>query len=137
MRTWRSLGLLGPALAWMALIYVVSAQPSLPTIGESWMDRAVKAASHAGEYAILAVLLARPALARHGQLARGSRLAILGICFLYALSDELHQYFVPGRVADWADVAADTSGALVAVLLLSAERPAALLSRLDPSLRSR
>lgn len=131
----RHAGLFGPVLVWMALIYVVSAQPTLPTIGETWLDRTVKAAAHAGEYAVLAVLMARPALAGDGHLSRRRGFVVLGLCFLYSLSDEYHQSFVPGRVADWADVAADTAGALLSVMALSADRPAGLLRRLDPMLR--
>jgi VanZ family protein len=29
---------------------------------------------------------------------------------LYGISDEIHQYFVPGRVMDWTDAVADTCG---------------------------
>lgn len=38
------------------------------------------------------------------------------INFLYALSDEAHQYFVPGRYPDWRDVAADMIGALLVMV---------------------
>jgi VanZ family protein len=37
---------------------------------------------------------------------------------LYALSDEFHQFFVPGRIADPFDVAVDIIGIIVAVLLM-------------------
>lgn len=33
-----------------------------------------------------------------------------GFSFLYACSDELHQYFVPGRSAKFADVMVDSVG---------------------------
>ena len=35
------------------------------------------------------------------------------ICVLYGASDEIHQYFVPGRDASWADWMADTLGIVV------------------------
>lgn len=38
-------------------------------------------------------------------------------CFLYACSDELHQYFVPGRSCQFTDVLIDTSGALTGTLV--------------------
>ena len=41
-----------------------------------------------------------------------------GFCFLYAISDEVHQLFVEGRNFDIADIAADTLGATIAILLL-------------------
>ncbi len=39
----------------------------------------------------------------------------LGALMLYALSDEWHQTFVPGRSFEWADLAADGLGGLLAV----------------------
>lgn len=137
MKTWRSLALIGPAAGWMALIYVVSAQPTLPTVGEAWLDRLVKALSHSAEYAILAILVARPALATRSRLSRNQVVPLLGLCFLYACSDEVHQYFVPGRVADVLDVAADTLGASLALLALTSDRVAGILRRLDPALGPR
>lgn len=40
-------------------------------------------------------------------------LAALGV-LAYGISDELHQYFVPGRSTEIADVLADSVGGLVA-----------------------
>ena len=37
---------------------------------------------------------------------------------LYAISDEVHQYFVPGRSMEVRDVLIDSSGALLGVLLV-------------------
>lgn len=39
------------------------------------------------------------------------------ICFLYALSDEIHQYFVPGRACRVFDVIVDTSGSVFFCLM--------------------
>lgn len=36
--------------------------------------------------------------------------------FLYAVMDEFHQYFIPGRSASWKDVMLDSMGALCGVL---------------------
>lgn len=41
------------------------------------------------------------------------------ICLVYAISDEIHQYFVPGRSCEIRDVCIDFCGALLAVTLLS------------------
>ena len=43
-----------------------------------------------------------------------------GLCGLYALSDELHQRFVPGRSMQLSDVLLDCAGALTAILFLLA-----------------
>ena len=50
-----------------------------------------------------------------------------GICILYACSDELHQYFVPGRSCELRDVLIDSTGALTGMLLSFAAM--AVLSR--------
>lgn len=42
----------------------------------------------------------------------------VAFCFLYAISDEIHQYFVPGRYCAFSDVCIDTSGAILSVLVL-------------------
>ena len=39
------------------------------------------------------------------------------ICVLYAVSDEVHQIFVPGRGAEVKDVLIDSAGASVGVLM--------------------
>ena len=44
-------------------------------------------------------------------------LAVLTACFFYACSDEIHQYFVPGRSCQMKDVLIDTSGAFTGILL--------------------
>lgn len=37
---------------------------------------------------------------------------------LYGVTDELHQYFVPGRTSDVLDWTADTIGALICIILI-------------------
>lgn len=39
------------------------------------------------------------------------------VCFLYAISDEIHQFFVPGRSMQVSDVILDSVGAVTAILL--------------------
>lgn len=46
----------------------------------------------------------------------GWRGIALGICFVYALSDEFHQTFIPGRSGELRDVFIDTSGAIIGLL---------------------
>ncbi|MBR6985289.1 MAG: VanZ family protein [Ruminococcus sp.] len=53
---------------------------------------------------------------RRKLLSKGTAVNMI-FCFLYACSDELHQYFVPGRSCQFTDVLIDTSGALTGTLL--------------------
>jgi VanZ family protein len=117
-----------PVLVWMAVIFALSAQSSLPSIPQSTMDAVFKKTGHAVAYAILCLLIARGlhGLEGHegheeheGQEARPFRwrflLASLLLSALYGASDELHQSLVPGRtpqVFDWmVDVAGAAAGA--------------------------
>ena len=44
------------------------------------------------------------------------------ICFLYAISDEIHQIFVPGRSMKITDILIDTIGAIVAIQILKKKK---------------
>ena len=96
-----------PVLAWAALIFALSSIPSLTTGLGTW-DLVLRKAAHAAEFAVLGVLLAR-ALAELPAFAAG---------VAYAVSDEVHQRFVPGREGALLDVAIDAAGVLLGVLLL-------------------
>jgi VanZ family protein len=69
-------------------------------------------------YALLGVLFCRAygPLRLGGKYWRAALLSVLS-AGLYGISDEIHQYFVPGRSADVMDVAADFVGAAWGVLL--------------------
>ena len=42
---------------------------------------------------------------------------VIIFCFFYAVSDEIHQSFVPGRSCEFRDMMIDTSGALTGMLI--------------------
>lgn len=77
----------------------------------------VRKLAHLSEYAVLSLLILR-ALNRSHRLAPGwfswrtAGTAQL-ISSAYAVTDEWHQSFVPGRTAAFSDVLIDSSGALV------------------------
>lgn len=105
-----------PVLLWMAAIFYVSAQPDLPHHPEATMDLIIKKLGHMLEYGILAVL-ALWALRGGGRVTTARNLiCALAIAGLYAISDEMHQHFVPGRNARTLDVGFDLLGALLALL---------------------
>ena len=102
-----TLGAWLPVIVWAAVIFAFSSVPSLSTQLGTW-DTILRKLAHLAEYAILGALLCR-ALRRPG-------LAILA-AILYAVSDEIHQTFVEGRVGAPLDVGIDALGAAVGVLL--------------------
>ena len=102
-----TLGAWLPVIVWAAVIFAFSSVPSLSTELGTW-DTILRKLAHLAEYAILGALLCR-ALRRPG-------LAILA-AILYAVSDEIHQTFVEGRVGAPLDVAIDAIGAAAGILL--------------------
>jgi len=104
-----------PPLLWMALIFLLSAQPTLPEVRQAWLDLLVKKGGHALAYGVLTWLYLR-ALRGSSPPNDRLRLAALALALAYAISDELHQAFVPGRNASLLDLAIDGSGAMLALL---------------------
>ena len=97
-----------PLLAWAAVIFALSSIPNLKTAGGHLGD-ALSTGAHAVEYAVFGALLLR---------ALGGRLAALAGGLAYAVSDELHQSFVPGRQTSAYDLLVDAVGLLAGMLLL-------------------
>jgi VanZ family protein len=102
----------------MGLIYFFSAQSSFAILDHAWRPDLLAIAAHFIEYAVLAVLLWL-ALRGIGSLARYAAPVAFVLAVLYAISDEWHQSFVPGRYPDALDVLVDALGALVALWLVS------------------
>lgn len=107
----------GLALAWMGIIFFFSAQTNFDFVPTQWQIDPVSWAVHFAEYAVLAALLWQ-ALRYTPRLDRRAAALAFVLAALYAISDEWHQSFVPGRYPDIRDVLVDVAGALVALLLL-------------------
>ena len=96
----------------MGVIFAFSSVPDLGTGLGGW-DLLLRKLAHTAEYALLGVLLAR---------ATGRTGPALLLGTLYAVSDEIHQTFVPGRIGSPLDVAIDTVGVAVGVALWQLSR---------------
>ena len=104
------------ALAWMAVLFYLSHQPSLDA---PMLFPGQDKLFHALAYGVLGfLLLGSRAPATDGFTEVQIRSSIL-IASLYGISDEFHQYFIPGRSTDVWDWVADTLGAVIAVSLLA------------------
>jgi len=97
-----------PVVAWMGLIFFLSSQPDLPHPESGWLDNLFGVGAHTLEYGVLAALLSR-ALANR----KRAGLLVFAVGVLYALSDEFHQAFVPGRTPDPWDLLCDALGVLL------------------------
>ncbi len=113
-----------PMLAWMAWIFYLSDQPSLPRPGRrvGVSDSLFDYSAHAVTFGFLAILVWRaitawPRILPKWLTAR-PKLSAGIIAALYAASDEIHQSFVPGRWAKFSDWVVDVIGIVAALLLI-------------------
>ena len=98
----------------MLLIYVLSSISHPP---QPAANSYIPVIEHVIEYLILGFLLhTLISSARDYSQRRVFILAVL-LASLYGLTDEIHQFFVPGRVCSLDDLAADTLGSLIGVSL--------------------
>lgn len=102
-----------PLLLAMSAIFVVSHQPSVDLPNFGLWDLGLKKGGHFLAYAGLALLALRATLEW-----QRPYLAALIIVFLFALSDEYHQTFIPGRSGTLVDVAIDMFGAATCLFFL-------------------
>lgn len=109
------LGLWGPVVAYMALIYYESSQASLPSVVGGVSDKVL----HVAGYSVLGALFVR-ALSAGFRRPVTAFVAVLAVALTtaYGVSDEMHQSFVPPREMDPWDVAADAVGGAIAAVPL-------------------
>jgi VanZ family protein len=97
----------------MGLLFVASSR-SVLTTGGSQTDKLL----HVLAYLILGSLLLRAAHGGVTSLRPWPTAVAFALTVAYGVSDELHQIFVPGRVASVADGIADAVGAGLAIMLM-------------------
>jgi VanZ family protein len=124
-----------PVILWMLVIFILSHQdasqsgslssgllsrilsflaPLLPPkLPLPFLHLLLRKGAHFTAYFILALLVLRT----REDLTPNLRQKALLICALYAVTDEFHQTFIPGRAGQLTDVLLDTSGAALGILL--------------------
>ena len=119
-------------IGWMIIIFYMSNQPGevsskqselvvriFQFIGINLTEKLgelatfiVRKVAHFSEYFILYCLMFN--VLRFYLNKKGLKFYCLILVFLYACSDEIHQYFIPGRAMAFKDVLIDTSGGVIA-----------------------
>ncbi|MDX6397444.1 MAG: hypothetical protein QOJ43_852 [Gaiellaceae bacterium] len=94
-----------PIVVWAAVIFAFSSVPDLGTGLGTW-DLVLRKLAHGVEFAVLGALLLR---------ALRDELPALVAGIAYAVTDELHQHFVPGRVGAPLDVLFDSVGVALGI----------------------
>jgi len=104
-----------PVLIYAILIFYLSSIPGgdLPVVFKTQ-----EVFLHIIEYAVFALLLSRAIKAYHPRLTLNRRFVVVFIfSFLYALSDEFHQFFIPQRYCSLLDLVYDGIGIAMADIL--------------------
>jgi hypothetical protein len=116
-----------PAIAWMAVIFTLSARSGgelnrwLPFFRGFLPGLQSFDPMHYAAYFILALTVAF-ALGRTAFTWRGC-MWIMVVCVSYGATDEWHQAYVPNRTPDTQDLLHDAAGAAAACLMLLLVRP--------------
>lgn len=102
-------------ILWAGMIFGFSSVPELETgLRQDFFLRKV---AHAVEFGVFAFLCLQ-VIQRKTSAPRQAVLAAVVLTALYALSDEFHQAFVPGREGALRDVLVDTVGGVVGIPVL-------------------
>lgn len=78
----------------------------------------IRKTAHFTEYLILGVLVLN-FLSTYGKINKRMLIIALIFCYLYAVSDEIHQIFMPGRTAKVLDTFIDGAGAFLGIMLFN------------------
>jgi VanZ family protein len=105
----RAVSRFAPPLLLVGVIFLLSAQPDLNSGLGTW-DTILRKLAHMAEFGLLWFLWWRA-------LGYGNRLPPAAIAVAYAITDELHQTAVEGRVGSPVDVLIDTAGVVLAMLV--------------------
>lgn len=111
------------AILWCGLIFALSSIPDHRTGAAPLKETLSRKGAHLVEYGVLAFFVAQ-ALTAAGRRRRAVLAGSFVFCALYAVSDEVHQSFVPGRYGKVRDVALDVLGAALVLSVYHRRRPA-------------
>ena len=125
-----------PPLALVVLIYYFSSIPDLKSGFPSTFDLILRKIAHMIEYGLLVILLLRMFFnnekikedlkkgnaSQQNMLYREIIAAGILVSLLYALSDEFHQVFVPGRSGSLWDAGIDFVGSVLGTFLYDRKR---------------
>jgi VanZ family protein len=99
-----------PAVIWMMIIYYFSSIPTTSVVGTDTQRFIILKSFHLIEYAVLGILLYFA--------YKKYRYTIIS-AYLYAISDELHQSFTPGRNCRFTDTLFDLVGILIGLFFIN------------------
>ena len=108
------------SLLWMYVIFYLSSITGDQLGPDTLVINLVKKSGHTVIFGILAVLYLYALKGRQSLREAGAGIFLMSLLFalLYAVSDEYHQSFIPGRHSSGTDIFIDICGALTALAIL-------------------
>ena len=119
-----------PTLCWMALIFYFSSQHRVQVSDDVTVQFLVFKSLHVIEYALLYMMLYRSFRNTRNDPSWKHRFHAFLIAFTFAITDEIHQVFIPTREGRMRDVGIDTIGITLAFVYIWK-----LLPRAPPKLK--
>ena len=104
-----------PVYLYLVLFFYLSSQPAIPA--SSFLAQKFFISSylqHVLIYTGLALMVYRAA----NYSKNSSNFLVIFSTTLYGITDEIHQYFVPGRTFEFFDVGMDFLGAILALIII-------------------
>lgn len=92
-------------------------EPDRTTVIETVVTPIVRKMAHFSIYTMLGILTMNYMSTIEEKKISKKAIYALVFCALYAVTDEFHQFFIPGRSAEIRDVCIDSSGALMGILI--------------------
>ncbi len=100
-----------PPIFWAGLIFYISGSRVPSTSPVYWQDFTAKKTAHIFEYAVFTILFYRAFLNSNFKSKKAALYSVL-IAIFYAATDELHQFFTPGREPMIRDIVIDSFASL-------------------------
>lgn len=107
----------GSLAHWLAEVIRPQASEAQLTQLAAWLDYPIRKTAHMTEYAVLGLLLfffVRGWLREN----RKNYIGAFALAVCYAVTDEVHQLFVPGRSGQASDVCVDAGGVLLGLFVI-------------------
>ena len=106
-----------PFIIWALVIFLFSNSPTIKTSDFYFWDFILKKTAHFSEYGIFSTLLYR-ALINSNVNKKSAMFVSVAISLIYAITDEIHQSYIPGRTPAVRDVLIDLTGAYVFLYII-------------------
>jgi len=114
------------AAIWGIFIFYLSSVPDLASNLPREYDFILRKIAHISVFLVLTYFVA----ASLGQKKRGYLLFVVLSVVAYALTDEVHQSYIPGRVGSAVDILIDTLGIFFGILLYQYRSPEKVFRKL-------